>query len=102
VDHVLGYLKGGFTTWKNAGKETDTVNRITPEQFASEVKIGESKIIDVRKESEYEAEHIEEAFSRPLAYINDWMRDIDPKEHFYLRSEEHTSELQSRENLVCR
>jgi len=83
-DHVLGYLKGGFTTWKNAGKETDTVNRITPEQFASEVKIGESKIIDVRKESEYEAEHIEEAFSKPLAYINDWMRDIDPKEHFYL------------------
>lgn len=83
-DHVLGYLKGGFTTWKNAGKETDTVNRITPEQFASEVKIGESKIIDVRKESEYEAEHIEEAFSRPLAYINDWMRDIDLKEHFYL------------------
>lgn len=83
-DHVLGYLQGGFDTWKNAGKETDTINRITAEQFASEVKIGESKVVDVRKESEYEAEHVDEAFSKPLAYINDWVKDIDPKEHFYM------------------
>lgn len=83
-DNVLGHLSGGFETWKNSGKETDTVNRITPEQFASEVKIGESKIIDVRKESEYAAEHIEEAYSKPLAYINDWIKDINPQEHFYL------------------
>ncbi|MBS1737909.1 MAG: rhodanese-like domain-containing protein, partial [Bacteroidetes bacterium] len=42
------------------------------------------KIIDVRKESEYAAEHIEEAYSKPLAYINDWVKDINPQEHFYL------------------
>jgi hydroxyacylglutathione hydrolase len=83
-DNVLGHLTGGFETWKNAGKETDTVNRITPEQFASEVKIGENKIVDVRKESEYEAEHVEDAYSKPLAYINDWVKDINPQEHFYL------------------
>ncbi|MFS0491339.1 MBL fold metallo-hydrolase [Leadbetterella byssophila] len=83
-DNVLGHLAGGFETWEKAEKETDTVNRITPEQFASEVKIGESKIIDVRKESEYAAEHIEEAYSKPLAYINDWVKDINPQEHFYL------------------
>lgn len=83
-DHVLGYLEGGFDAWKNAGKELDTVNRITAEQFASEVKIGESKVVDVRKESEYEAEHVSEAYSKPLAYINDWVNDIDPTEHFYM------------------
>lgn len=83
-DNVLGHLKGGFEAWENAGKETDTVNRITPEQFSSEVKIGESKIIDVRKESEYAAEHVEDAYSKPLAYINDWIKDINPQEHFYL------------------
>ena len=83
-DNVLGHLKNGFESWKNAGKETDTVNRITPEQFASEFKIGVHKIIDVRKESEYAAEHIEEAYSRPLAFINDWIKDINPQEHFYL------------------
>ncbi|MDR0802547.1 MBL fold metallo-hydrolase [Fluviicola sp.] len=83
-DNVLGYLKNGFEAWKNAGKETDTVNRITPEQFALEVKIGKNRIIDVRKESEYAAEHIEEAYNKPLAYINDWVKDINPQEHFYL------------------
>lgn len=83
-DNVLGHLAGGFDTWKNAGKVTDTVNRITPEQFASEVKTRESAIIDVRKESEHAAEHVEEAYSKPLAYINDWIKDIDPQEHFYL------------------
>ena len=83
-DNVLGHLADGFETWKMEGKETDTANRITPEQFASKVKIGESKIIDVRKESEYAAEHIEDAYSKPLAYINDWIKDINPQEHFYL------------------
>lgn len=83
-DNVLGHLKGGFDTWANAGKEIDTVHRISAEQFASEVKIGESKIIDIRKESEYESEHIEEAYSKPLAYINDWVQDINPQEHFYM------------------
>lgn len=83
-DNVLGHLKGGFETWQTSGKEIDAVNRISAEQFSKEVKIGESKIIDVRKESEYTAEHIEEAYSKPLAYINDWVKDINPSEHFYL------------------
>lgn len=83
-DKVLGYLEGGFETWKSAGKEVDTVNRITAQQFASEVKIGESLVIDVRKESEYAAEHVEEAYSKPLAYINEWVKDINPNEHFFL------------------
>ncbi|HUH73172.1 MAG TPA: MBL fold metallo-hydrolase [Chitinophagales bacterium] len=83
-DNVLGYLEGGFDSWKAAGKEIDTVKRISSEEFASQVKIGESMVIDVRKESEYEAEHVEEAYSKPLAYINDWIKDVQPKEHFFL------------------
>lgn len=83
-DHILGHLEGGFDNWVHAAKETDTINRIPAEQFASEVKIGKSKIIDVRKESEYAAEHVEDAYSKPLAYINDWIKDVDPREHFYL------------------
>lgn len=83
-DDVLGHLIGGFDTWKNAGKETDNVNRIKAGQFAVAIKIGESRIIDVRKESEYAAEHIEAAYSKPLAYIDDWIVNINPQEHFYL------------------
>jgi hydroxyacylglutathione hydrolase len=83
-DNLVGHLEGGFEAWKNAGKEIDHVNRITPEQFKTELKIGKSKIIDIRKESEYSAEHIEDAFSKPLAYINEWIKDINPKEHFFM------------------
>jgi rhodanese-related sulfurtransferase len=63
-------LDGGFEAWKKAEKEIDTVDRITAEEFAEEVKIGES-FIDIRKDSEYSAEHVEDAFSKPLASIND-------------------------------
>ncbi|MFN6048376.1 MAG: rhodanese-like domain-containing protein, partial [Bacteroidota bacterium] len=59
-DNLLGHLSGGFAAWKSAGKEVDTVNRITAEQFAAEVKVGESQVVDVRKESEYRAEHVDE------------------------------------------
>lgn len=83
-DHILGYLEGGMEAWELAGKETDKINRISAEQFAKECKTSETMIIDVRKESEYNAEHVEDAYSRPLAYINDWINDIHPQAHFYL------------------
>ncbi|MNF28097.1 Beta-lactamase hydrolase-like protein [compost metagenome] len=83
-DNLIGHLKGGFDAWVKAGEEVDTVKRITAEQFADEVKIGESEIIDIRKESEYCAEHIEDAYNKPLSYINDWIKDINPEKHFYL------------------
>ncbi|MBX9887658.1 MAG: MBL fold metallo-hydrolase [Flavobacteriaceae bacterium] len=83
-DNLVGHLEGGFEAWEKANKETDMVNRITAETFAKEVKIGESKVVDVRKESEYSAEHVDEAYSRPLSNINDWIKDIDPKEPFFL------------------
>ncbi len=83
-DNLIGHLEGGFEAWQNAGHEIDTVNRISAEEFERQVTIGESKIIDIRKESEYEAEHIEDAYSKPLAYINEWVKDINPEEHFFL------------------
>lgn len=83
-DAILGHLNGGFDAWKAEGKEVETINRISATQFANEVKIGESKVIDVRKESEYAAEHVEEAYNRPLASINNWTKDINPAEHFYI------------------
>ena len=83
-DNQIGHLKGGIEAWIAAGKEVDQVNRISAAQFANEVKIGESKVIDVRKETEYAAEHVDEAYSKPLAYINDWIKDINPSEHFYM------------------
>jgi hydroxyacylglutathione hydrolase len=83
-DNILGHLKGGFAAWESSGYEVDTVNRISAEQFEKEVIISENTIIDVRKEGEYEAEHLEDAFSKPLAYVNNWIKDIPANEHFFL------------------
>lgn len=83
-DHVIGHLKGGFQSWVDEGHETESVKRMTANEFAKAVKIGEDVVIDVRKESEFAAEHVEDAYSKPLAYINDWIKDINPDQHFYM------------------
>ena len=82
-DHVIGFLEGGFESWEKSGKEIDTVNRISADEFANQFNEN-SKIIDVRKPTEYEAEHVSEAFSRPLDAISDWAGKINDSEHFFL------------------
>ncbi len=82
-DNVLGYLQGGINAWHHAGKQVDTVNRITPKQFASDF-TKDTKVIDIRKDTEYAAEHVEDAYNKPLAFINDWIKDINPSEHFVM------------------
>jgi rhodanese-related sulfurtransferase len=83
-DNILGHLKGGFEAWLTEGKEADVVDRISAEQFAKDLIIGEDKVFDVRKETEYAAEHVDESYNRPLAAINEWIKDINPQEHFFL------------------
>jgi len=83
-DNVLGHLKGSFENWKEAGKEVDTVNRITATQFANEVDVKNNTIVDVRRESEYRAEHVEEAYNKPLDQINSWFAEMNDEKPFYI------------------
>ncbi len=80
-DHTLGYLEGGFAAWQAAGKPTATVNRITPAAFAARWKPTD-RVLDLRRDGEYAAEHLEDAYHRPLSQINDWITEIDPDTHF--------------------
>lgn len=83
-DHILGHLKDGFASWLADKREIDTVNRISADEFAQRVDTNNDVIIDVRKDGEYAAEHVENAYSKPLAYINEWIKDIQPTQHFFL------------------
>jgi rhodanese-related sulfurtransferase len=83
-DNLLGYLNGGFAAWKNSSKETDSVNRIPASRFEKEFAENNSKVFDVRKESEYEKEHIKDAVNKPLSEINEWIKNIHSGEHFYI------------------
>lgn len=82
-DNTIGYLEGGFAAWKAAGKDVDTVNRISAEELAAQWSKDEI-VYDVRRDGEYAAEHIEEAYHRPLSLINDWVTGIDKKQHFFM------------------
>jgi rhodanese-related sulfurtransferase len=82
-DKVLGFLDGGLEAWKNAGLETDKVVRISASKMEKSIKENDV-IIDVRKESEYQAEHLEQAKSFPLSEINQWFSSLDKNQHFFL------------------
>lgn len=82
-DNTIGYLKGGFDAWKNAGKETDTVNRITAREFA--VQFSERPVvIDVRKRSEFDSQHVEGAINIPLNEINQHLAEFPKDKPFIL------------------
>ncbi len=83
-DNVIGHLKGGYESWKAAGKEIDQVSRISVAAFKTKTKENNTKVIDVRKPSEYEIGHVAQAINYPLDEINDWISEIKPGEKFII------------------
>lgn len=83
-DFVIGYLDGSFDSWKSAGKEVDTIERITADEFASRVDVAKDIVVDVRREGEYEAEHVENANNIPLDFINDNISSFPKEDHFFI------------------
>lgn len=84
-ENVLGYLKGGFNAWKEAGKEIDTIESITAQTFEERLKTDTTaKVIDVRKSSEYTAQHVEGATFATLAHINDHLADFEENKTNYI------------------
>jgi glyoxylase-like metal-dependent hydrolase (beta-lactamase superfamily II)/rhodanese-related sulfurtransferase len=81
-DNTLGYLKGGLNAWKSAGFETDTIDSISPEVFAS--KYENAIVVDARKPSEFKAEHVESAVNIPLDYVNEQLAEIPKDGTFFL------------------
>lgn len=72
-DHSIGYLSGGLNAWREAGFETDTIDSINAVQFSNEYQTEKTIVVDVRKPGEYESEHVENAISIPLDFLNHQM-----------------------------
>ncbi|HYJ63550.1 MAG TPA: MBL fold metallo-hydrolase [Parafilimonas sp.] len=83
-DNTIGYLKGGFDAWINADKETDIIRSISANQLADVMKQKQVNILDVRKKSEYDSEHIVDAENEPLDFINENMAHIDKNKTYYV------------------
>jgi glyoxylase-like metal-dependent hydrolase (beta-lactamase superfamily II)/rhodanese-related sulfurtransferase len=83
-DNTLGFLKGGFDSWLKAGKEVDTIDSKSVPALMDRLKADETPVFDVRKPSEYEAEHLVNASNTPLDFINEHLAEFPSKETFYL------------------
>jgi glyoxylase-like metal-dependent hydrolase (beta-lactamase superfamily II) len=84
-DYCIGYLEGGFDAWRKSGKEVDTIQSISAAELKSEIaKNKQIAILDVRKESEFDAEHITSAENAPLDFINESAKQIDPNKTYFI------------------
>ena len=82
-DALLGHLKGGFEAWKVAGKEMDTIERITAAEFNAG-NSDKSLVIDVRRKSEFDSEHVVGAVNIPLNELNRHLAEIPKDKPFIL------------------
>ena len=82
-DGTIGYLEGGIKAWEASGKETDSVKSISAENFSVHVAAKEP-IFDVRKETEYNAEHLADAHLTPLDFLNDHLAEFPSNKTFYV------------------
>jgi hydroxyacylglutathione hydrolase len=83
-DYTIGYLKGGFNSWKNAGKEVDQITSISADELSIIMKKEKVNVLDVRKQSEYLSEHLVDAENAPLDFINESMAQLDKNKTYYV------------------
>ncbi|MEA5405232.1 MBL fold metallo-hydrolase [Arcicella sp. DC2W] len=85
-DNVIGYLAGGIKAWIESGKETDNIESISAIEFAKRFEEAAGKLVvkDVRKQTEYTAEHVDEAMNIPLAGLSDNMAEFSKTETNYI------------------
>ena len=83
-DGVVGYLEGGFEAWDKSGNEIDQIESISAEVFAELASDKKVNTIDVRKPTEFQAEHLEIGVSAPLHELNNHMSAFKSGENNYI------------------
>jgi glyoxylase-like metal-dependent hydrolase (beta-lactamase superfamily II)/rhodanese-related sulfurtransferase len=83
-DHTIGYLKGGFDAWAKTGREIDTIQRISATTLERELAVKKVLLIDVRKKSEFESEHLVDAINIPMHEINQHLAEFPKDQPFIL------------------
>lgn len=83
-DNAVGYLEGGFEAWQVANQPVDQIESIEASKLAALNKAGNINILDVRKPTEYQSEHIIDAQNFPLDFINGHLNDLDKNATYYV------------------
>ena len=83
-DNILGYLDGGLENWKKEGKEAESLESISADQFAAQVEKDGRKIFDVRKPGEWDTEHLPDAENTSLGELNNHLAEFPKEDRFYI------------------
>lgn len=83
-DNTLGYLKDGIKSWLRSNKEIDVIESISAAEFAKRVKEQKLTVMDVRKDGEFNAEHLTDAVNIPLDFLNSHLAEIPKEGEVYL------------------
>ncbi|MBT8184377.1 MAG: MBL fold metallo-hydrolase [Eudoraea sp.] len=83
-DNTIGYLEDGFGSWKSSGKDFETSERISAEQLENIAKDELPLVIDVRKKSEFDSEHLIGAINVPLNEINQHLAQFPKDKPFVM------------------
>ena len=83
-DNILGYLDGGLENWKKEGKEVESLESISADQFAAQVEKDGRKIFDVRKPGEWDTEHLPDAENTSLGELNNHLAEFPKEDKFYI------------------
>ena len=84
-DYTIGFLEAGLEAWVKAGKEIDHISSIDTQALV-QIKSNDPSIsiLDVRKASEFNSEHIKGVQNAPLDFINESMASIDKEKTYYV------------------
>jgi len=77
IEGLAGYLDGSLDGWQRAGLALQQVPQITVEELNSRIQKGQLQVLDVRREAEWEAGHIEGADWYPLDRFKAALPEID-------------------------
>jgi len=85
-DNTIGYLKGGLVAWKDAGFESGSLKEISADEFAALYELDSKHInlLDARRKSEFDSEHLVGAVNFPLDFINKHMAELDRDKKYFI------------------
>jgi hydroxyacylglutathione hydrolase len=75
-DNILGFLRNGINQWSSGGRETDSIDVLSLDEFAVKQTRREVFVIDVREPHEYDKERIEDSVSTPLTGLEEKAKDF--------------------------
>lgn len=84
---VIGYVEGGFESWKQQGEEVDMIIEVEADELAMDLPFDDQLVVlDVRQPTEFADGHVKEAVNIPLSEMTDpaRMANLEEEHNIYM------------------